>query len=497
MHLVLGWKRFFSTRPDTQSNACRHCYALNMSSAVYEQLAALDERIAREAFLSPPEHGLLAGMDPKQYTMMVRDAVRRTVEKMEHFESMQSLATTASMTRAFSRLASLAENAGSIGVANIAMAMLVVAYMTLPSSLARAELQSFVLGSDELDAIADKLLDPCRSVMLMTFDSKDHNDSCNGCTTQTPTATLIKEHIVKTFSGQAIVVNRASPDESAVAEINSFCNEKTKGKIPKILDDLDSATKAVILAAEYIAVEWQIALDMDEPTTFNGVDGAIAYQDFACYNNMNVLVFHDPSNGCVAVKVDTKSQPSMAQRSMVFILPPEGIEDAKKAYFDTASALRADAFQEEKVEKFSIPVVDIAVNKVDGKELLRRAGVSEIFDSLDAMAPFFMDHSGLGGVKVERIIHMSCIKWNRFGAEAAAATLVECVYRSLCVKPMYVFDRPFLALLGYEAADGAYIPEFFAEITGKGGVPLGHHQRVVALRQCKKKNANSFFFNAY
>ena len=444
-------------------------------TTMHEEVAKLEERMSTECYLSPPEHGLLAGISAEAFTRMHLEATRSKIARLEKLDAVRlSDEGPRSMTRIFTHLAQLANNpGGSIGVANIAMAMLVVAYMTLDSSVARDELQAFVLGHGPLDVIANTLLSSCRSVMLMTFDpdADDPNPPCNGCTTAP--ATAIKEHIANVLDGQVLVTNRLCPDANAVAEVNAFCNAKTKGKIPTIATEFDPTTKAIILAAEYIEVSWATVMDEDESGDFHGVDGTIHHQDFACYHDQCLPVWVDSETNCTAVKVETKPVPGEWNRSMIFVLPPQG-DNGK--YFECAKNLHADKFKMVDIGYFSLPVVNVATNKLDGKELLQTAGVNEIFFSLSALAPFFHDPSGMGGVVVSKITHMSCIKWNRFGAKAAAATLVECVYRSIAVKPSFKFDRPFLAILGFDMEDGTFVPEFFTEVTGKGvTTTLGSH----------------------
>ena len=426
-------------------------------------------------------------MDPEAYTIIIVNCQKRMAENLDHHNEVLGRVlslptdTASSMCDVFMRMASFLDwdtNGRCIGVANIAMALSVVAYMTVPGSMARNELCASCVGGVDLDKVASLLVDPRRAVLLMTFDSDAHNSMLGGCTTQHNSATKIKEHIVSVFQGQAIVVNLPSPNSEAVGIINSFCNEKTQGGIPHIINELDPSCKTVIVAAESIKVEWDTKMRLGTPAVFKS-KLPISNQDYCEYHNTSLPVHVDTESGCISVRIDAKLGSDGTSRSMIFVLPPEGTEEG--IAFTYARTLKLSHLKSTKVDFFSVPVVDIETNTLDGKQLLQSAGVAEVFDSACSMQPFFNTPSNVsGGCVVTRIVHKSRIAWDRKGCVAEAATVVEVSYRSLAPPPEGMdirFNRPFLAILGKVVDGTSFVPEFTTFVKGPSASKecLGNH----------------------
>lgn len=453
---------------------------------MHASLALMNTRITNRDWLPVPNAGILSGMDPETYTILITNCQKRMVEKSDHhFDVLQRVLTlptdtASSMCDVFMRMMSFLDwdiTGRCVGVANIAMALSVVAFMTLPGSVARNELCVSCVGGVDLDRVASLLVDPHRAVLLMTFDSDEHNSMLDGCTTQHNSATKIKEHIISVFKGQAMVVNLPSPNSEAVEIINNFCNDKTNGGIPRIIDELDMNCKTVIVAAESIKVEWETKMMLGSKAVFHS-RLPVLDQDYCEYHDTNLFVHVDGESGCISVRVDAKVDTHGTSRSMIFILPRQGGDE--ETTFRYARKLKMSNFQSTKVDFFSVPVVDIETNTVDGKNLLQLAGVSEVFDNQCSMQPFFNTSSNIGGCVVTRIVHTSRISWNRKGCVAQAATVVEVTYRSVCAaspKGMDIrLNRPFLAILG-KVVDDSFLPEFATFVKGPsaGSSCLGSH----------------------
>lgn len=73
------------------------------------------------------------------------------------------------------------------------------------------------------------------------------------------------------FAAENYSVDFGSP--ATLDQINKWCSDKTEGKIPKMLDDLDPATRLMLINALLFKAPWGLTWDIKKGRDFNGVSG--------------------------------------------------------------------------------------------------------------------------------------------------------------------------------------------------------------------------------
>lgn len=226
-----------------------------------------------------------------------------------------------------------------------------------------------------------------------------------------------------------------------LGQMNGWVSEHTDGMIPEIIDVLPENAVMYLLNALCFRRSWL------EPYTANKVsDGE----------------FTD-ANGKVQTVPMMSSKESLYLESEAvtgFIKPYEGDKYAFAALLPaegmTASELIASLSGEELVsllENAAIQQVDVRMPKFSMEYDTELSGVLQAMGIADAFDPDAADFSGMGtasdNIYISRVLHKTCITVNETGTEAAAATAVEMMTKSM--RPMrnksVVLDRPFVYMI--------------------------------------------------
>uniref|UniRef100_A0A8C3Y6X1 Serpin domain-containing protein n=1 Tax=Catharus ustulatus TaxID=91951 RepID=A0A8C3Y6X1_CATUS len=211
--------------------------------------------------------------------------------------------------------------------------------------------------------------------------------------------------------------------EEAKKQINIYVEEKTKGKIPELVGDLDPSTVLVLVNYIYFKAAWEKSFD--PLRTFE--------DDFFRDGTSNIYYDHDLS--CVVVEL-----PYQGTARALFILPDEGkmkqVEDALSketvCKWDSRFVTRLNL----QLPKFSIS------GSYDVKTLFEQMGITEVFSG-DA------DLSGISGnrdLQVSQAIHKALLEVDEAGTEAAGATAII-LTRLSSISRTIKFNKPFLILI--------------------------------------------------
>ncbi|NWI58630.1 A1AT2 antiproteinase, partial [Calyptomena viridis] len=225
--------------------------------------------------------------------------------------------------------------------------------------------------------------------------------------------------------------------EEAKKQINKYVVEKTKGKIPELVDHLDPSTVLVLVNYIYFKAAWEKSFD--PLGTYEG--------DFFVNTNASVRVnmmqresiadtYYDQDLSCKVVEL-----PYQGTARALLILPDDGkmkqVEDALSketvCKWDNKLMTRRVNLQ---LPKFSIS------GSYDVKKLFEELGITEVF-STNA------DLSGISGshnLQVSQAIHKALLEVDESGSEAAGATAVistRVFYPSVTIK----FNKPFIILI--------------------------------------------------
>jgi len=226
-----------------------------------------------------------------------------------------------------------------------------------------------------------------------------------------------------------------------LAEINFWCNEKTYGKIPKILEDLSPDSVCVILNAVYFKGDWvnpfEKSMTMDSP--FKLLDNQTVEIPMMSQTSSFSVFGNDGYNSILLPYKGDKV-------SMVVLLPNDGtsLDDLKQNF---SSDDFADLWKN--LSKSSPQKVWLLLPKFKIKS---DYALIPPFKKMGLTAPFGggADFSGIskGSLEIQQIIHKAIVEVDETGTVAAAVTAVAMGRGAMSQPPpSFKVDRPFMFFL--------------------------------------------------
>ena len=254
-----------------------------------------------------------------------------------------------------------------------------------------------------------------------------------------------------------------------LGKINGWCNEKTKGMIPKILDEVDPDMVSYLLNAIYFKADWTNKFDPKETQS----------EDFTTENgkkqlplmHQNVLINYVRNENYAAVTIPY----SNGLWSMTVMLPEEGKTTDDIIRLLAESGWSADNYGNPMSEALSY-MVDLKIPRFETSSdtnamtngligVLKQMGISQVFDSEFAQIPNMCDYP----LYISMMRQKARIKVSEEGSEAAAVTiagLAKCTAVGPEETPRAVFhaNRPFVYVIR-EASSGVIL--FVGRFTGE------------------------------
>ena len=235
-------------------------------------------------------------------------------------------------------------------------------------------------------------------------------------------------------------------DSSTVDEVNSWVDKETRGKINKILDQIDSDNVMFLINAIYFKGGWVDEFDesatrsADFNTADGGATGSIVKVDMM--NNDGSFYYY----GDDEVKI-ARLPYGRDKIAMYVFLPVEGNtieslmaglnEEKLNAYFPKLSKTELE---------LQLPKLKLEYGEVDLKDALTNLGMGIAFDSNSA------DFGRIADVRPERLYiafvdHKAVVEVNEKGTEAAAVTNVGISVTSIPMRTPFVVDRPYMFVI--------------------------------------------------
>ena len=235
-------------------------------------------------------------------------------------------------------------------------------------------------------------------------------------------------------------------DSSTVDEVNSWVDKETRGKINKILDQIDSDNVMFLINAIYFKGGWVDEFDESatRPVDFNTADdgaaGSIVKVDMM--NNDGSFYYY----GDDEVKI-ARLPYGRDKIAMYVFLPAEGNTLESLIAGLNGEKLNAYFPKLSKTElAIQLPKLKLEYGKVDLKAALTNLGMGIAFDSSSA------DLSRIADVRPERLYiafvdHKAVVEVNEKGTEAAAVTNVGISLTSIPMRTPFVVDRPYMFVI--------------------------------------------------
>lgn len=224
--------------------------------------------------------------------------------------------------------------------------------------------------------------------------------------------------------------------KAALKKINDWCSEKTHKMIPKILDDVDDLTAAVLVNCVYFEGQWVKEWDYDknEKKPFTMLDGntkdipLMWCKAGSWFENENATAFSAHyRNGAEFIGILPKKQGdfSLEELELRSLLENESVNE-----YDVYAEMPRLNFEN------SLPLT----------EVLKAAGLSELFAMETA------DFSGISDAAmwISQILQKTKLELDEYGTRAAAVTAEILCGAAMPVereKKSVVLDRPFAFLI--------------------------------------------------
>ena len=227
-------------------------------------------------------------------------------------------------------------------------------------------------------------------------------------------------------------------------QVNDWCSEKTHGKIPKILDELNSNIEMILLNAVYFKGEWKNKFSekatrkkdfYNKGNEIKEIDTMIKLTQFSYYEDNKVQVIELP------YKEDNMTA--------LVVLPRKDIDINR---YVTSLDSNQDGLNE-LIKQLRMAKVNLELPKFELefstslKDILIDMGMENAFSNN-------ADFSGLreeGNLKIDDVLHKTYLKVDEEGTEAAAVTGITVVTTSARPDKEIIYqmkvNRPFLFFL--------------------------------------------------
>ncbi len=238
----------------------------------------------------------------------------------------------------------------------------------------------------------------------------------------------------------------------AMDAINSWADERTKGRIDKIItQELDPDTRMVLTNALLFLGDWTEPFKTEDTydEQFTAPGGSV---NTPFLHSTRTVPYYE-TDGFSMITLDFKSEDNGGKYSMAFILPAQGSSVEKLLTSLSGDEFSAALSRKQNLETvISLPKFEFSYFK-QLKDTLIDMGMGTAFSS-------GADFSGMtkepNSLFISDVLHKCFVKVDELGAEAAAVTVVV-MQESAMMPPenaaVFHADRPFLFAI-YSQEDG-------------------------------------------
>jgi serpin B len=234
--------------------------------------------------------------------------------------------------------------------------------------------------------------------------------------------------------GSAVQTTDFAQQQAALNAINHWADVHTAGRIKTILDQLDPATRLVLLNAVYLKASWTKAFTDAGKADFSAPDGKVS---------VPMMKREDEDFGYASGSTwQAVTLPYFGNRLAMRVILPKG--SATPADLMTAHVLAVAARTRTAAVNVTMPSFDFG-SDLNLKQLLPKLGISDAFD------PAAADLSAITTVEklfASQAVHKANITVDRLGTTASAVTALgvsATAARIPTIPPIeFRVDRPFL-----------------------------------------------------
>lgn len=232
------------------------------------------------------------------------------------------------------------------------------------------------------------------------------------------------------FDAEVEPLDFGSP--SALSTINGWASEKTNGRIPSMLDQIDPAWMLILMNALYFKGDWTESFDPDRtrPSTFHLAGGGTQTVPIM-FHDEEYPGYRDAEKGVVEIPYGGGAF------TMVVVVPnePDGLDALVAGLDDAAWAELVGRLEGAGSVRVGLPRLELEYER-DLVDDLAAMGIAEAFTPAADFSRLSADPFWIDIVKQKTFV-----KVDEVGTEAAAVTVVA---GPTSAPPAVVADRPYL-----------------------------------------------------
>ncbi|XP_036383081.1 serine protease inhibitor 2.1-like [Megalops cyprinoides] len=220
-------------------------------------------------------------------------------------------------------------------------------------------------------------------------------------------------------------------------QINKYVNEKTKGKIAQLVDNLGLDVVMYLVSYIHFKGKWEIPFSptLTKEDTFHLDDKTTVPVQMMTMEDL-MSAHHDEETSTHVLRLDYNESVSM-----LLVLPEKGMKELDKVI---CRAYLRKWMRSRMTRRYKVFVPKLSLKtSYKLKEVLKEMGITDIFQ----------DTANLAGISdeplfVSKVVHKATLDVDEAGSEAAAATGVEISRRTFPVSySTLTFNRPFMVFM--------------------------------------------------
>ncbi|XP_061116616.1 alpha-1-antitrypsin-like protein CM55-SI [Conger conger] len=242
------------------------------------------------------------------------------------------------------------------------------------------------------------------------------------------------ESMKRCYESEGFSTDFSKPEE-AKEQINKYVNEKTKGKISELVQNVDPLTVLYLINYIYFKGKWEIPFDRFETRKQNfHVDDETTVSVPMMHKEEDFHVYHDEDISTHVLQLHYNESVSM-----MLVLPEKGLRGLEEVVCKN-HLKKWIASVKKKVYQVYVPKLSLKTS-YELKEILSEMGITDIFGDTADLTGI----SEEGKLAVSKAIHKATLDVDETGTTATATTGFGSyqILRSY-QSPILRFDRPFM-----------------------------------------------------